>query len=1179
MGVRLEFAEKTETDASNPFIPKIEAFLKEKCIKDIQRLVENYPQKRSLPIDFKDIELFDFELADELLINPDYVLEAAKEAIKNIDVPALELEDFSPHIRVFNLPKEQQPLLRNISASHLGKLISVEGVVGQLTEVMPKLKMATWECTRCGNTYKIPQSDHQSKPPYICECKHRSFNLVSEESEFVDYQKIKTQEPLEMLKGNEQAATLDIYVSDDLVNQVSPGDRTRISGILRLIPPKDKKTIYGRYLEALHIEETMQEFEDIEITPEDEKLIRELAAKPDIYELLVKSIAQTIYGHEMIKEAIALQLFGGVRKVLPGDNKLRGNIHILLVGDPGLAKCVDGSTKLLLEDGTSKEIKDLVEESLEGERQKLDDGFFSNTFKRLPILNGDCELERGVAVRAMKRRPDRMFFVKTSTGKEIKATHTHPLFASVGGKVKAVKTMDLKKGDFIAIPRTVTVKGAVQKLDTKITLGKTNARHILTPEVLDEKLARVVGYMLAEGHINKKHSTVALEFTNSDKEVVDDFVECAEELFGIKHCRDFKSNATRIMFSSVELGEFIEKNFVELSRLSRQRTIPNSIMSSPDSVVKEFLKVFIETEGSVRNDCRFIEISSASEELIDGLIILLSRFEIVSVKKEIWNMATNTTKKIKRKYFKLTIGGKFAKKYVKTVGFISGRKIKKAKEKILNSKLFNTNNDVVPNLNKELKFLRKKIGLTQFEMGVARTSYRHYERGDRNPSREQLLLIANRLIEAYFNRNLFDKEIEEKALNLYKLSKTSIFWDKVREVKEIEPADWVYDLEVAGTHNFISNMVFSHNSQLLMAVDKIAPKSIYIAGKTSSGAGISATAVKDDFGEGGWTLKAGALVLANGGICLIDELDKMDAEDRSALHESLEQQRISVAKAGIVTTFKTETSVLAAANPKFSRFDQFMSFIEQINLPPTLISRFDLFFMLKDVLDRKKDEDIARHILKTHQIGEKMWLEKKMKKKMSAEDRKELEKSITPAIDADLFKKYLSFARQNIFPVLTQESIQALSDFYISLRDQGRKEGSYAATHRQLEGLVRLSEASARVRLSNTVEIRDAERAIRLVKTSLQEVVTDPETGKIDIDIITSGQTHTQITNLKKILRMIRSKSTEIDDGMVPIEDIVEESKTEGIDSEKVREILSKLEKSGDIYRPRHGVVKPTAKQ
>ncbi len=706
MGERLEFAEKTETDASNPFIPKFESFLNEKCIKDIQRLVENYPQKRSLSVDFKDIELFDFELADELLINPDYVLEAANEAIKNIDVPALELENFAPHIRVFNLPQEQQPLLRNISAAHLGKLILVEGVVGQLTEVLPKLKIATWECTRCGNTYKIPQSEHQSKPPYICECKHRSFNLVAEDSEFVDYQKIKTQEPLEKLKGSEIAATLDIFASDDLVNQVSPGAKTRITGILRLLPPKDKKTVYGKYLEAVHIEETMQEFDDIEITPEDEKEIRELAAKPDIYELLVKSVAPTIYGHETIKEAISLQLFGGVKKILPGESKIRGNIHVLLVGDPGLAK-----------------------------------------------------------------------------------------------------------------------------------------------------------------------------------------------------------------------------------------------------------------------------------------------------------------------------------------------------------------------------------------------------------------------------------------------------------------------------------------SQILTAVHNIAPKSIYIAGKTTTGAGISATAVKDDFGEGGWTLKAGALVLANGGICLIDELDKMDAEDRSALHESLEQQKISVAKAGIVTTFKTETSVLSAANPKFSRFDQYTSFIEQINLPPTLISRFDLFFMMKDVLDRKKDEDIAKHILKTHQIGEKMWLERKMKKKMSAKDKEELERSITPAINLELFKKYLSYARQNIFPVLTQESIQALSDFYIGLRDQGRKEGNYAATHRQLEGLVRLSEASARVRLSDVVELKDTERAIRLVKTSLQEVVTDPETGKIDIDIITSGQTHTQITNLKKILRIIKDKSSEIDDGMVPIEDVIGESKTEGIDSDKVREILTKLEKAGDIYRPRHGVVKPTSKR
>jgi len=685
----------------NPFVKRFESFFKSQYMADIEKLVEGYPEKRSLNVDFKEIEHYDFELADELLVNPDYLLEAANTALKGMDIPSLDIEDFSPFVRIHNLPPENQPVLRDISAEHLNKLISVEGVIRQITEVKPKLRTATWECKRCDNTYKIIQGNDQIRKPSICECKHRDFRLVGEQSAFIDSQKISVQEPLEILKGSEQPTNLDIHVSEDLVNVVSPGDRTRIVGILRLYAAKESKLVYERYLEAIHVEETAKEFEEVEVTKEEEEEIRKLAEDPEIYEKLVKSIAPTIYGHESVKEAIVLQLFGGVNKSFPGANNIRGNIHILLVGEPGMAK-----------------------------------------------------------------------------------------------------------------------------------------------------------------------------------------------------------------------------------------------------------------------------------------------------------------------------------------------------------------------------------------------------------------------------------------------------------------------------------------SQLLQAVDNIAPKSIYTAGKGTTGAGLSATAVKDDFGEGGWTLKAGALVLASGGLCMVDELDKMEQEDRSTLHESMEQQKTSIAKAGIVTRFKTETSILAAANPKHARFDPYTNFIEQINLPITLISRFDLFFMIRDVLDRKKDADISKHILSTHQAGERLMQARMEKQKLKAKEAKQIEELVKPAIEGELLKKYVSFARQKIYPLLSDDGVQDLTDFYVNLRDQGREEGSYAATHRQLEALVRLSEASARVRLSDIVEKEDTERAMRIFRTSLADLVTDPETGKVDIDIITVGQTHTQRDQMKKVLNIIKSKAAEYD--IVNLQEVIEEGKTLGMDEERIRDLVRDLKKSGDIYEPKHGQLKPT---
>jgi len=543
------------------------------------------------------------------------------------------------------------------------------------------------------------------KQPSICECKHKDFKLVQEKSKFCDYQKIQIQEPLEKLKGSEQAAHLDIFISDDLVNKITAGDKTLFVGVLRLSPSKYQKTVYGRFLEAVHLEETAKEFDEVEVSQEEEEEIKRLSKNPKIYEMLIDSVAPSIYGHDNVKESIILQLFGGVKKTMPNNQTIRGNIHVLLVGDPSVGK-----------------------------------------------------------------------------------------------------------------------------------------------------------------------------------------------------------------------------------------------------------------------------------------------------------------------------------------------------------------------------------------------------------------------------------------------------------------------------------------SQILQATDKIAPKSIYFAGKTSSGVGITATAVKDDFGEGGWTLKAGALVLASGGICMADELDKMDPEERSALHEAMEQGMISVAKAGIVTRFRADTSILAAANPKLGRFDPYAPFIDQVNLPPTLISRFDLFFMIKDVLDRTKDEAMANHILKIQKAGETISQYKKKGKPLEKADAREIEKIAAPKIPANIVMKYLSYARQNIFPMMTKDAIDTISEFYVNLREQGKKEGgSYSATHRQLEGLVRLCEASARVRLSDEATKDDADRAIRLLKASLEDVVTDPETGKIDFDIISTGTTHTQITNMKTILNLIKRKAQEID--LVPLQDIIDEAKAEGIEEDKTRELIKKLEDKGEIYKPKYNFLKPTQKE
>jgi replicative DNA helicase Mcm len=182
-----------------------------------------------------------------------------------------------------------------------------------------------------------------------------------------------------------------------------------------------------------------------------------------------------------------------------------------------------------------------------------------------------------------------------------------------------------------------------------------------------------------------------------------------------------------------------------------------------------------------------------------------------------------------------------------------------------------------------------------------------------------------------------------------------------------------------------------------------------------------------------------------------------------------------------------------------------------------------------------------------------------------------------PKISEDFLRKYISYARQNCFPVLSSEAMQGISDFYVDLREKGKKEGNYAATHRQLEALVRLSEASARIRLSDIVEPEDAERSIRIFKHSMEEVVVDPTTGKVDIDIITSGQAHSKTNELKKVLMIILGKAKEMD--LVPLDDVYAEAASEGIDKSKVSEYVGELKRRGEIYEPTYGAVKPADKK
>jgi replicative DNA helicase Mcm len=346
----------------------------------------------------------------------------------------------------------------------------------------------------------------------------------------------------------------------------------------------------------------------------------------------------------------------------------------------------------------------------------------------------------------------------------------------------------------------------------------------------------------------------------------------------------------------------------------------------------------------------------------------------------------------------------------------------------------------------------------------------------------------------------------------------------------------------------------SGKSQLLKRISKVAPKARFTSGKGASAAGLTASVVKDEF-LGGWSLEAGTLVLANRGYAIIDEMDKMTKEDRSALHEALEQQTISISKANIQATLRCETTVLAAANPKFGRFDPYDLIANQINLPPPLINRFDLIFPIKDLPNREKDDLTASFILSLHREP----------------------KNAVGEVSTELLKKYFTYVRHKINPKITEVAIDEIKEYYISMRNSGSSEDqgprSIPITARQLEALIRLAEASAKMRLSKTVTKRDAQKAIEMIDYCLNQIAKDKDTGKIDIDRIGSKITATQRSSIGMVKEIVSSLEEQLSSKIIPTENIVEAAKEKNISEDQVEEILEKLRRSGDIFEPKRGFI------
>jgi len=284
-------------------------------------------------------------------------------------------------------------------------------------------------------------------------------------------------------------------------------------------------------------------------------------------------------------------------------------------------------------------------------------------------------------------------------------------------------------------------------------------------------------------------------------------------------------------------------------------------------------------------------------------------------------------------------------------------------------------------------------------------------------------------------------------------------------------------------------------SQFLKFAEKAAPIAVYTSGKGSSAAGLTAAIVRD---KDGFALEGGAMVLADGGIVCIDEFDKMDVKDRVAIHEAMEQQTISIAKAGITTMLNTRCSVVAAANPRFGSYDDLTNTADQMDFETTILSRFDMMFLVKDVRDPDRDYNLCKHMVALHSG--------------------EVVEAREGPLNVQELRKYLSWCRNRCDPRISQEASETLKNHYVSIRQAMKQEkATIPITVRQLEAIIRISESLAKMEMRDDVDVGHVEEALRLFTVSTLDSA-NKDRATVGLEMLTEEER----TELQKAEEQIR---------------------------------------------------------
>ncbi|MBU2576593.1 MAG: hypothetical protein KKF50_02635 [Nanoarchaeota archaeon] len=1076
-------------------------------------------------IDFEDFSAHSPGLSDQLIDRPE-------ETIQLLEVSLEELE-WAPNdarARFMSISPTQEIFIRDIRAKHLGKMISIEGIVRQASEVRPLVTNAKFECPSCGTIISVLQIDKKFKEPSRCSCGRRGgFKEISKD--MVDAQVLTIEEASDNLSGGEQPKRMVIFLKEDLVDpkmetRTTPGSRVKVIGVLKEIAISSSSgamlTRFDLAVEANNVIPMEESFEDIDISEEDERAIKELAADPKGMAKMAKSIAPSIWGHENVKQALALQLFSGVKKKRSDGTHMRGDIHVLLVGDPGVAKSVmlsfissvapkaryvsgksstgAGLTATVVKDELLKgwsleagamvlankgqvcidEFDKMNEEDRSTMHEAMEQQCMLPDFK-LMLSNGQ-EVEIGKFVDDLIEKNNKKVYVGKDCeivsvdNVELISTDFSRHFPMKADRVSRhlapsefVK-IELSDGKEITVtsehPCWIIKNGKITTVPAE-KLGGGDYFPIASEIKIEEEeykvendyLCKILGYHLSDGCYELNGGKkTGIQFWNKDKDLIGDYKDSIKRFFGINPKITKRNKQFAVRVISKKVADYFYKLDPSLMEKGEFKKIPDKVLSFSRENIKYLLRALFDGDGTMVNQNR----NGCRVGFVTQNSILAEQVSNLLLR---FGISSSIFKD--KNVFRLDISGQEnLSKFFLNIGFLSQHKNQRLMQYCEKEKTYRTIKDVIPhctekinNIFKKLKISAKKEIGHSIDLGVEK----------QRVFLQKLVLIAEKYALKQNN-----KIILEEINDIKKLAFGYARWMKIKEVSKIKNngIKWVYDVTIEPYHTFISNGMVLHNT-------------------------------------------------------------------------------VTITKATVQATLRAQTSVLAAANPKFGRFDPTQSIPKQVNLPPSLLSRFDAIFIMRDIPEKTRDEAIAMHVLSEHK-----------------QDTKH------DVIDKELLRKYIAYTKQKYNPVLTDEAIAEMKNFYVGLRNQPQMgdlpNRPIPIGARQLEALVRLAEAHARMKLRKKVTIEDAQVAIALVKGYLMQVGYDEETGQIDIDRISGNP-----ASARNKISLVRLAVEELENRLgklIPLEEVTKALKDK-MDDAEIDEAVGKLLKSGDLFRPKRGYI------